>query len=186
MTVGTRETARRVAATTVVVLVVAAVGLLIAQTAVRTRQSERPAARFLQGVPRGLSTTTSTKVFCRSYRPTDLPNGLTARDRNLVPYSHSVLGVDARWADAQARRSVQVLDGGYVDDITEPYDALAPAPSTTVHGSLTTVLTTIFLRRQIVLGYWREAKVQRPCDVHAVVMIGLTRPQAYRVLRSMR
>lgn len=110
---------------------------------------------------------------------------MTPHDRNLVPYSEIVLGIDATWADQSAARSIEILDGGYVDDITEPYDSLLPASGTRVQGNPVTVLSAVFLKRTVYLGYWRQPGVARPCDVHAVVTLGLTRSQAYRVIGSL-
>ena len=146
-------------------------------------------SRQLPTVPAGSvgpTVSTAGKVICPAVQPGFLPDGITAHDRNLVPYSRTVLGVDATWSDASGARSVEVLDGGYVDDITEPYDNLAPARDITLSGTHVTVLTDLFLNRRVYLGYWRVPGVDRPCDVHALVTIGLPATQAYAVLHSLK
>ena len=115
-----------------------------------------------------------------------MPVGIAAQDRQLVPFSATVVGVTATWADASAARSIEVLNGGYVDDITEPYDGLVPAQGGTVKGATATVLTTVFLKRRVYVGYWRDLTVAKPCDVHALTTLGLTGSEFYAVLRSLR
>lgn len=127
-----------------------------------------------------------TKRVCPSPVPGALPAGIVARDRILVPYSDKVLGVDQKWADAPGHRFVEVLSGGYIDDITEPYDGLHPTASATLHGARITVLTTNFLNRRVYLGYWVYPGVAVPCDIHALVTEGLPRHDFDAMLGSLR
>jgi hypothetical protein len=166
---------------------VALVGLLVllaalAATRLTSRSRAAPHARPV------LATTTqrtANKTICASLKPAALPGGMAAKDRSLVPFSAAILGVDQIWESRDAARSIEVVDGGYVDDITEPYDGLTAAPSVALNGTRATVLTTIFLHRPVWLAYWRQAGVTTPCDVHAIVTLGLSAVEFNRVLRSL-
>lgn len=179
-----RTRLRRSAIVAGALLVVA--GALLAARAQGEDQQPHRATAAAPAVAAHSATATESKSICTSLTPATLPHGVKARDRTLVPFSSTILGVDATWADDRAARSIEVLDGGYVDDITEPYDNLRPVAGTTVGGTAVTVLTTVFLRRPVYLGYWRQPGVARPCDVHAVVTIGLPRAAAYAVFASLR
>lgn len=168
-------------------LTVAIVGLVVllaalAATRLTPRSRTAPHAR---PVLAPTTQRTANKTICPSLKPSSLPTGIAAKDRNLVPFSAAVLGVDQTWENSAAARSVEVVDGGYVDDITEPYDGLVPGPSITVDGVRSTVLTTVFLKRPVWLAYWRQPGVAVPCDVHAVVTLGLSRAEFSTVVGSL-
>jgi len=114
-----------------------------------------------------------------------MPPDLTSSNRELIPLSSTLLGVQSSFANPDGARTVQVISGGYVDDIAEAYDNLRPTRSAEVLGSRVTVLTTDFMNRQVWLGYWRQSGVARPCDVHAVISRGLGEAEFREVLAGL-
>jgi hypothetical protein len=167
---------------------IAGAGLLVllAGLGLARLNSEHRTARHVSQAVAPTTQRTAGKAVCPSLTLSALPPGITYRDRTLVPFSPSVLGVDAIWANSASTRSIEMLDGGYVDDITEPYDGLHPAAAVMVQGKSVTVLTTVFLKRQVFLGYWRQQEVAAPCNVHAIVTLGLSGGEFNAVVRSLR
>ncbi len=97
--------------------------------------------------------------------------GIEQTHRELVPFSPTLLGVHAMWAGDGV--TVETSAGGYVDDLTEPYDDLSPAGSMTLaHGAEAEVLRGHAQEAPLLVLLWREPSVKPPCDVHAVLITG--------------
>ena len=91
--------------------------------------------------------------------------------RELVPFTPTLLGVHAMWAGDGV--TVETSAGGYVDDLTEPYDDLSSAGSMTLaHGAEAEVLRGHAQEAPLLVLLWREPQVEPPCDVHAVLITG--------------
>jgi hypothetical protein len=96
---------------------------------------------------------------------TDLP----LLDRVLVPYSQTLLGVEAVWGE-EGRR-VRVVSGGYLDDVLEAYDDLEEIGEREIDGERATLLASSLLGQQVRAAVWRDAQ-QPPCDAHVVITTG--------------
>lgn len=157
-----------------------------------TDRAHRPAAAAQQ--PRVSAT-------CREIAPTWVPKDLVRTDRRLVPFSRSVSGIEGEWEPvdpsdrstgrtaagrASDERSITVVDGGFVDDILEAYDGLTAQEPMQVDGQPASILVADFLDREVRVAYWHDPEARSPCDVHAVVGVGLTPREFTRVLASAR
>jgi hypothetical protein len=68
---------------------------------------------------------------------------------------------------------VETSAGGYVDDLTEPYDDLSlPGTMTLAHGAEAEVLRGHAGETPLLFVLWREPSVEPPCDVHVVLIKG--------------
>jgi hypothetical protein len=118
------------------------------------------------------STRPAAKETCPDVRWTPPPSlGIEQTHRELVPFTPSLLGVHAMWAGNGV--TVETSAGGYVDDLTEPYDDLGSAGSMTLaHGAEAEVLRGHAQEAPLLVLLWREPSVEPPCDVHAVLITG--------------
>ena len=112
-------------------------------------------------------------------------------DRELVPFSATQLGVQTVISEASPRstarpRQIEVISGGYLDDLTEDYDDLQIVGKRQVGKQRATVLTGRFLRNLVKVALWREDGATTPCDVHVVVGINIPANDFDAVLASVR
>jgi hypothetical protein len=118
------------------------------------------------------STRPATKETCPDVSwspPPSVP--LVATGRELVPFSPRLLGVHTTWAGGGL--TVETTAGGYVDDLTEPYDDLSSGDSLSLpHGVEAEVLRGRFQEAPLLFVLWREPSVQPPCDVHVLLVKG--------------
>jgi hypothetical protein len=123
--------------------------------------------------PAGPSTRPAAKETCPDVACSPPPSvSLTETHRELVPFSPTLLGVHTSWAGDGL--TVEALAGGYVDELTEPYDDLGPAGAMSLaHGVEAEVLRG---RAQaavpVLFVLWREPSVEPPCDVHVLLITG--------------
>lgn len=126
-----------------------------------------------QAAPAGPATPRSgLKTTCPEATVTP-PPGLVLADRELVPFSRTLLGVHTTYEAAGGGR-LEVLSGGYVDDLTEDYDDLRVVATRPVDGQSTAVLQGSLLATTARLVVWRRPGTAAPCDVHAVVATDLS------------
>lgn len=126
----------------------------------------------------------ATKVTCPDPELTVLPAGLEPVERELVGYGPQVLGVVETYAADDLE--VLVVSGGYLDDIAEPYDELAPRRLTTIRGVEAEVLTGTLLDRPVQFVAWREPAHTAPCGTHALIATGVSPPVFDRILSGIR
>jgi hypothetical protein len=114
-------------------------------------------------------------------------------ERKLVPFSSTQLGVNTVISDAteaarasSRSRMIEVVSGGYVDELTESYDNLRLAGTVSVTGQPVDLLTGSFLTSTVKVAIWRQPGVAPPCDVHAVLATNLSKQQFEAVLTSVR
>jgi hypothetical protein len=114
-------------------------------------------------------------------------------ERKLVPFSSTQLGVNTVISDASGTaepsspsRMIEVVSGGYVDELTESYDDLRPVGSVSVTGQPVSLLASRFLTSTVKVAIWRQPGVAPPCDVHAVLATNLSRQQFKAVVESVR
>ena len=131
------------------------------------------------GTPTTTSSRPSAKDTCAE---TTLVSELEAIDRILMPYGETLLGVETTWGDET--RQLQIISGGYLDDVFEAYDDLAEVGEADVRGARATVFATSFLGRPVRAAVWREAEESPPCDAHAVIATGLSAEEFDVQLRS--
>jgi len=118
------------------------------------------------------STRPAAKETCPDVRWTPPPSlRIEQTRRELVPFTPTLLGVHTMWAGDGV--TAETSAGGYVDDLTEPYDDLNSAGSMTLaHGAAAEVLRGHAQEAPLLVLLWREPGVEPPCDVHAVLMTG--------------
>lgn len=129
----------------------------------------------------------ATKMTCPDVQLT-LPASLhlVPTSRALVPFSPVLLGVEATFS-GRGGLFVETLSGGYVDDITEPYDDLHVTGHRSVAGDPSAEVMRGSLQGSPVdLVLWRERKVNRPCDVHALMVQNANAADADMLVRSLR
>lgn len=140
-------------------LVIAA--LITLGAAACTREPQPPAAS-----PLAAAKTTCTELVLAS-----ASSDLKLVDRVLVPYSRTLLGVEAEYEDDQGR-SLLLISGGYLDDITEPYDNLQPAGTTQLGSGTADVFEGSFFGTPIAVAYL--VGTDPPCSTLAAVAIGFS------------
>ena len=105
--------------------------------------------------------------------------------RELVGFSPTLLGVHTTWTGAGI--TVETVAGGYVDDLTEPYDDLTVTGQMTVAGGIDADVMRGTLRGNPVLTVvWRDPAEPVPCDVHALLVVGANPVEEAAVLAGLR
>jgi len=96
---------------------------------------------------------------------------LEQRTRDLVPFGPAILGVQSTWQGAGF--TVETVAGGYVDDLTEPYDDLRTTGTLSLRGDPEAeVMHGSLQGSPVLLVLWRDRSVAAPCDVHAFLVQG--------------
>jgi hypothetical protein len=108
--------------------------------------------------------------------------GWTIVDRRLVPYSAEVQGVEETFA--RAEQQLELVSGGYFDELTERYDDLVERGTATVRGATATLLSGHDLNGTVEIALWRETG-QPPCDAHAVVGLKVNRAEFDTVIGTL-
>lgn len=175
-------------------LLVATIGCLVvilgvAGYSVLARLHDEPSPPIGQN----LSGRSAAKNTCAQAIVTKVPSGMELSERELVPFSSTQLGVNSVFSDitgaaepsARSRR-IEVVSGGYVDELTESYDDLRPTETVSVTGQPVTLLAGSFLSSTVNVVIWRQRGVAPPCDVHAVLATNLSKQQFKAVVKSVR
>jgi hypothetical protein len=144
-------------------------------------------------VGQNLSMRPAAKSTCPQAVVTQPPAGMEVSERELVPFSTTQLGMNtvisdtADAAEPTARsRTIEVVSGGYVDELTESYDNLRPVGTISVTGQPVTLLAGSLLSSTVNVVIWRQPGVVPPCDVHAVLATNLSKHQFKAVVESVR
>jgi hypothetical protein len=143
-------------------------------------------------VGQNLSSRPAAKSTCRQAVVTRPPAGMEVSERELTPFSSTQLGVstvlsDTADAEPSARsRTIEVVSGGYVDELTESYDNLRPVETISVTGERVSLLAGSLLNSTVNVVIWRQPGVTPPCDVHAVLATNLSMQQFKAVVESVR
>ena len=140
-----------------------------------------------------LSTRPAAKNTCAQAIVTQVPSGMEVSERELVPFSSTQLGVNTVFSDttgaaepSSRSRRIEVVSGGYVDELTESYDDLRPIETVSVTGQPVTHLAGSLLSSTVNVVIWRQPGVAPPCDVHAVLATNLSKQQYKAVVKSVR
>jgi hypothetical protein len=138
-----------------------------------------------------LSSRPAAKSTCPQAIVTRPPSGMHVSERELVPFSSTKLGVntvisEATGAAEPQSRTIEVVSGGYVDELTESYDNLRPAGTVSVMGKPVSLLAGSLLTSTVKLVIWREPGVAPPCDVHAVLATNVSMQQFKAVAKSVQ
>ena len=105
--------------------------------------------------------------------PSSVP--LEHASRELVPFAPTLLGVRSTWRGNGF--TVETVSGGYVDDLTEPYDNLQPTGTLSLHGDPhAEVLHGSLQGSPVLFVLWRDHTQAVPCDVHAFLVQGADLP----------
>jgi hypothetical protein len=144
-------------------------------------------------VDQSLSKRPAAKSTCPQAVVTQPPAGMEVSERELVPFSSTQLGMNtvisdtAAAAEPSARyRTIEVVSGGYVDELTESYDNLRPVETISVTGQRVSLLAGSLLHSTVQIVIWRQPGVVPPCDVHAVLATNLSRQQFKAVAESVQ
>lgn len=140
-----------------------------------------------------LSSRPAAKSTCPQAVVMQPPAGMEVTERELVPFSSTQLGVNTVISDAadaaersSGSRTIEVVSGGYVDELTESYDDLQPVGTISVTGQPVSLLAGSLLSSTVKLVIWRQPEVAPPCDVHAVLATNLSKQQFKAVVESVR
>ena len=140
-----------------------------------------------------LSGRPAAKSTCAQAVVTRLPSGMEQSERRLVPFSSTQLGVTTVFSDtpreaelSSRSRMIEVVSGGYVDELTESYDNLRPVETVSVAGQPVSLLAGSLLSSTVNLIIWRQPGLAPPCDVHAVLATNLSKQQFKAVVKSVR
>jgi hypothetical protein len=117
------------------------------------------------------STRPAAKQTCPDvdWQPTT-PN-IEQTSRELIGFGPTLLGVHTTWAGDGF--TAETMAGGYVDDLTEPYDNLAVTGTLIVaSGAEAEVMHGTLQGAPVLVVVWREPNQARPCDVRALVVQG--------------
>jgi hypothetical protein len=144
-------------------------------------------------VGQNLSSRPAAKNTCARAIVTKVPSGMEVSERELVPFSSTQLGVNTVFSDttgaaepSSRSRRIEVVSGGYVDELTESYDDLRPIETVSVTGQPVTLLAGSLLSSTVNVVIWRQPGVAPPCDVHAVLATNLSKQQFKAVVKSVR
>jgi hypothetical protein len=128
------------------------------------------------------ATRPATKETCPApVLPTN--TGFQLVDRNLVGFGPTTLGIDEQYAGDGT--TMQVVSGGYFDEITEPYDTLQVVGNLPVRGADAEVLAGPYQGTTVHIALWREPGVAVPCDAHAIVATGVTEEQFFGMITTL-
>jgi hypothetical protein len=138
------------------------------------------------------SPTLSVSVFgavvrhevCPEADPAVLPRDFRAADRELPRFSRDLLGVQTTF-EGRSGRSLDIISGGYADDVAEAYDDLSEAGVVGIRGIPATLYAGTFLNVPVRMAVWRLPDVEAPCDVHAVIGTGVTETEFREVLAGL-
>jgi hypothetical protein len=175
-------------------LLIGAIGCLVGilgylSYGVLVRLHDEPPVRTDQN----LSGRPAAKSTCAQAVVTRVPSGMEQSERKLVPFSSTQLGVNTVFSDttgaaepSSRSRRIEVVSGGYVDELTESYDDLRPIETVSVTGQPVTHLAGSLLSSTVNVVIWRQPGVAPPCDVHAVLATNLSKQQFKAVVKSVR
>lgn len=146
--------------------------ILLLLVVTTTGCGSRPADQGVAGALAAASTRPAAKETCADvvWQP---PRSLVLeqRSRELVPFTPTLLGVQSTWEGDGF--SVETVAGGYVDDVTEPYDNLVPTGTLALRGDPeASILHGSLQSRPVLLVLWRDGSQPAPCDVHAFLVEG--------------
>ena len=128
------------------------------------------------------ATRPATKLTCPSpVMSTDA--GFELVNRNLVGFGPTTLGVEEEYASDGA--TLQIVSGGYFDEITEPYDTVQPVGTVQVRGADAEVLAGPYQDAIVHIALWREPGIEAPCDAHAIVATGVTEQRFLTMLATL-
>jgi hypothetical protein len=105
--------------------------------------------------------------------------------RELVPFGPTVLGVNTSWQGDGF--TVETVAGGYVDDLTEPYDDLRPTGMLSLSGDPDAeVMRGSLQGKRVLLVLWRDGSQPVPCDVHVFLVHGADPPTEALLVGGLR
>ena len=111
--------------------------------------------------------------------------GLEQTSRELVGYSPTLLGVESSWTGPGI--TVRTVAGGYVDDLTEPFDDLTITGYLQLASGIEAEVLHGSLQESPVLAVlWRDPSEEVPCDVHVLLAVGAGAEQEQQVLDGLR
>jgi hypothetical protein len=112
------------------------------------------------------------KTTCEEIVPTLLVGDLELTDRVLIPYSRTLLGVEAEYEGSDG--VLTVVSGGFLDDQIEAYDNLLPIDDIPVIGGHTAELHSgTFFDEPVLMATWKDPGLDPLCQLRAVVTVGL-------------
>jgi hypothetical protein len=159
---------------------------LVAPTVALTACSQTPTSAEADSPRAAATTRPATKATCPDVL-WDPPSSLQLEQtsRELVPWSPTLVGVDTTWRGDGF--TVETVSGGYMDELTEPYDDLQQTGTRTLQGDPeAAVLRGSFQASPVLLVLWRDSSQKVPCDVHAFLIQGADAADEDLLLQGLR
>jgi hypothetical protein len=110
-------------------------------------------------------------------------SGFELVDRTLVGFGPTTLGVEEKYGGDGT--TMQIVSGGYFDEITEPFDTLEHVGTVSIRGAEADVLSGPYQDSMVHIALWREPGIDVPCDAHAIVASGVTEEQFLGMLNEL-
>jgi hypothetical protein len=95
--------------------------------------------------------------------------GIELADRALTEFSSTLVGVETTYSNSAGDQTIQIMSGGYADEITESYDNLLSVDSVEVAGVGGDVLEGSLLTSKVRLVFWQVPGVESPCGMHVLI-----------------
>jgi hypothetical protein len=132
------------------------------------------------------STRPATKTTCPDVLWDPPPSlSLERTSRELVPWGPTLLGVDTTWRGDGF--TVETASGGYMDELTEPYDDLQQTGTRSLQGDPEAeIMHGSFQGSPVLLVLWRDSSQAVPCDVHAFLVEGAEPAEEDLLLQGLR
>ena len=128
------------------------------------------------------ATRPATKATCPAPSlPAD--SGFELVDRTLVGFGPTTLGVEEAYERDGA--TMEVVSGGYFDEVTEAFDTLEIVGKASVRGGDADVLAGPYQDSTVHIALWREPGIEVPCDAHAIIVTGVTEQQFFNMLTTL-
>jgi hypothetical protein len=122
------------------------------------------------------------RMTCPELVFTQAPEGFELSDRELIPFSPAVVGVETTYSSGVDRQEIQLLSGGYADEVTETYDNLTPVRNLRVLDADAVILSGSLLTNSVRIVLWRAPASTAPCDLHAAIGLNISDDQFDRIV----
>jgi hypothetical protein len=174
-------TERHLRTTTLVRIILAAITCVEITAACAFDDAQRaPATSQVSPAARGTTCVETILGF--------VPDGLHLGRRDLVPYSPTTRGITKQYEPANGGddRTITVVSGGFLDEVTEAYDNLEVGPTRVLLGQRLNVMIGSVLDTPVRVVIWRLDGTESPCDVQAIVATNLSETEFDLVLDGVR
>jgi len=106
---------------------------------------------------------------CPEAAITNLPPEIVLANRALTEFSSTLVGVESTYTNGKGDQTIQIMSGGYADEVTERYDNLLPLGTVKVAGLDGDVVQGSLLTSTVRLVFWQLPSIAPPCGLHVLV-----------------